>query len=53
MVGILYTVAVVLIALWAVGFLIANVGGALIHLLLALAVVVVLYNLLTGRRRAA
>lgn len=46
----LWTVIVVLIVLWALG-LIANVGGSLIHLLLVLAVIVLLFNLLSGRRR--
>ncbi len=50
MAGILYTIAVVLIVLWLVGFLFAHVGGSLIHILLVLAVIVVAYQLLTGRR---
>ena len=52
MVGILWTIAVILVVLWLVGFLLVHVGGPLIHLLLVIAVVVVLYNLLTGRRPA-
>jgi hypothetical protein len=45
----LWTIAVVLIVLWALGFGI-HVGGSLIHLLLVLALIAVVYNLITGRR---
>jgi len=48
----LYTVAVVLIVLWALGFFAFHVGGGLIHLLLVLALIAVVYNLMTGRRVA-
>jgi K+-transporting ATPase A subunit len=47
----LWTILVVLFALWLVGLL-AHVGGGLIHLLLVAAVVVFIVNLLTGRRPA-
>ncbi|MCC6481580.1 MAG: lmo0937 family membrane protein [Sphingobium sp.] len=46
----LYTVAVILLILWALGFLVVHVGGGLIHLLLVLAVIAVIYQLVTGRR---
>lgn len=46
----LWTIAVVLLALWALGFVAFHVGGGLIHLLLVIAVVVVVYQLVTGRR---
>ncbi len=45
----LYTIAVILIVLWLLGF-IAHVGGGLIHLLLVVAVIVIIYRLVTGRR---
>lgn len=45
----LWTIVVVLVGLWLLG-LIGNIGGALIHILLVLAVVVVAFNLLNGRR---
>ncbi len=45
----LYTIAVVLVVLWLLGLLI-HIGGGLIHLLLVIAVIVVIYNLITGRR---
>jgi hypothetical protein len=40
---------VVLLVLWLIGFL-AHVGGGLIHLLLVVALIVLVINLLTGRR---
>jgi len=46
----LWTIVGVLIVLWLLG-LVANVGGALIHLLLVLAVIVFVYNLVTRRTR--
>lgn len=49
MVEILWGVVVVLVILWLLGF-IAHVGGALIHLLLVIAIIVLLYNLFVGRR---
>jgi hypothetical protein len=46
---VLWTLLVILLVLWALG-LVANVGGSLIHLLLVIAAVVLIVNLLTGRR---
>ena len=46
----LYTIAVVLLVLWLLGFFAFHVAGGLIHLLLVLAVVALIYQLLTGRR---
>ncbi|MDO7841599.1 lmo0937 family membrane protein [Sphingomonas immobilis] len=45
----LYTIAVVLVVLWLLGFAV-HIGGGLIHLLLVIAVVVVVFQLITGRR---
>jgi hypothetical protein len=50
LVGILWAVVVVLVVLWLLGFLVAHIGGGLIHLLLVIAVIVLVYNLVTGRR---
>jgi hypothetical protein len=47
----LWTIAVILVILWALGFLAFHVGGGLIHLLLVLAVIVIIWNLVAGRRR--
>ena len=46
----LWTIAVVLFILWLLGFSL-SIGGGLIHLLLVLALVVIVVNLFTGRRR--
>lgn len=45
----LWTIAVILIILWALGAFIIPFGGSLIHLLLVIAVIVVIYRLITGR----
>lgn len=45
-----YTIAIVLLVLWALGFIGGFASGGLIHLLLVLAVVVVIFQLLSGRR---
>ena len=45
----LYTIAVILIILWLLGFSF-HVAGGLVHLLLVIAVVVIVIQLLTGRR---
>lgn len=49
----LYTIAVVLIVLWALGFFVVHVGGGLIHLLLVIALIAIVWNLFTGRRIVA
>jgi hypothetical protein len=46
---VLWTLLVILLVVWALG-LVANVGGSLIHLLLVIAAVVLIVNLLSGRR---
>jgi hypothetical protein len=46
----LYTIIVVLFVLWLLG-LIGHIGGGLIHLLLVAAVIVFIWNLVSGRRR--
>lgn len=45
----LWTVFVVLLLLWILGFSF-HIAGSLIHLLLVVAVVVLIINLITGRR---
>ena len=42
--------AILLLVLWALGFGVFHVAGSLIHLLLVLAVIVILYRVITGRR---
>lgn len=46
----LWTIFIILLVLWALGFLAFNVGGGLIHLLLVVAAVVLIYQLVTGRK---
>jgi uncharacterized protein DUF5670 len=45
----LWTILVILLVLWLIGLL-SHVGGGLIHLLLVVAVVILIINLVTGRR---
>jgi len=47
----LWTIFVVLLVMWLLGFSL-HVGGALIHLLLVVGLVVLVINLLSGRRSA-
>ena len=47
----LWTVFVVLIILWLLGFTM-HIGGGLIHLLLVVGLVILVINLLSGRRSA-
>ncbi len=47
----LYTIALILLVLWALGLVTGTTIGGLIHLLLAVAIVIVLLNLITSRRR--
>jgi hypothetical protein len=46
----LYTIVMILIALWLLGLATSNTLGGLIHLLLVIALVVFVVNLLRGRR---
>ncbi|MEQ1833705.1 MAG: lmo0937 family membrane protein [Candidatus Eisenbacteria bacterium] len=48
----LWTIAVVLVVLWALGLATAHVVGGFIHILLALAVIAVLIRVIQGRRIA-
>jgi len=47
----LWTIILILLILWLAGFGF-HVGGSLIHLLLVIALIVLIYNLTTGRRVA-
>jgi hypothetical protein len=47
----LWTLLVVLLILWILGFSF-HIAGGLIHLLLVVALVVLVFQLLTGRRAA-
>jgi hypothetical protein len=50
MLSILYAIAVILIILWLLGFVL-NIAGGLIHILLVIAIIIIVYNLVTGRTR--
>jgi hypothetical protein len=47
----LWTIFVVVLILWLLGFTL-HVAGGFIHLLLVLAVIILIFNLISGRRRA-
>jgi len=47
----LWTIFVIVLVLWLLGFSL-HVGGGLIHLLLVLAVIILIFNLVSGRRSA-
>jgi hypothetical protein len=46
----LWTIAVILIILWVLGLVSSYTMGGLIHVLLVIAVIVVLVNIIQGRR---
>ena len=46
----LWTIIVILVALWLLG-LVGHIGGGLIHALLVIAVIVFVFNLVSGRRK--
>ena len=46
----LWTIVVILVVLWLLGLVMSFTAGGLIHLLLVIAVVVVIVNLIRGRR---
>jgi hypothetical protein len=45
----LWTIFVILLVLWLLGFSL-HIGGGLIHILIVIAVVVLIFNLISGRR---
>jgi hypothetical protein len=47
----LWTIFVVLLVLWLLGFSL-HIAGGLIHIILVLAVIMLIYNLVVGRRSA-
>lgn len=46
----LYTIAVVLLILWLLGLVTSTTLGGFIHILLVIALVMVLVNVISGRR---
>ncbi|HEV2127085.1 MAG TPA: lmo0937 family membrane protein [Thermomicrobiales bacterium] len=49
MLGILWTILVIAVVVWLLGLLL-DIGGSLIHVLLIIAAVILIYNMITGRR---
>ncbi|MEO7049681.1 MAG: lmo0937 family membrane protein [Ferruginibacter sp.] len=49
--NILWTIAVICIIIWAISFLGGFFTGGIIHILLVIAVIAIIYNLVTGRNR--
>lgn len=46
----LWTIAVILLVLWALGMVSSYTAGGLVHLLLVVAIIVVVFQFLGGRR---
>ena len=46
----LYTIAVILLVLWLLGLVTSYTMGGFIHILLVVAIIMVLVNLITGRK---
>jgi len=46
----LWTIAVILVVLWLLGMITSFTMGGLIHILLVVAIIIVVVNLLTGRK---
>ncbi len=47
--NLLYTIAIILVIIWAVGFIGYSAGG-LIHILLVIAVIVILLRVIQGKK---
>lgn len=48
--GLLYTIAVILIIIWAISFFGGFYTGGIIHILLVIAIVAVLLRVISGRK---
>jgi uncharacterized membrane protein YtjA (UPF0391 family) len=49
-IAMIYTIALVLFLLWVLGLVTSFTAGGLLHILLVVAVVMIIYQLVTGRR---
>ena len=47
----LYTIAVILIVLWVLGFATSYTLGGVIHILLVIAVIIIIFQLVSGRSK--
>lgn len=48
--NLIWLIVVVLVVLWLLGFLVAPMGGNLIHILLVIALILVVWRLATGKK---
>lgn len=48
--NLLYTIAVILVIIWAISFFGGFVTGGIIHILLVIAVIVILLRVISGNR---
>jgi hypothetical protein len=46
----LYTIAIILLALWLLGLVTSFTAGGLLHVLLVIAVIMIVFQLISGRR---
>lgn len=49
MAGLIWAIIVILFVAWILGFAVFHVAGGLIHILIVIAIILLIYNLLTGR----
>jgi hypothetical protein len=49
----LWTIVVILVVLWLLGLITSYTMGGFIHILLVLAIIVILYNVISGRKGSA
>jgi hypothetical protein len=49
----LWTIVVILVVLWLLGLITSFTMGGFIHILLVLAIIVILYNVISGRKPSA
>ncbi|MDB5028969.1 MAG: hypothetical protein JWO66_2658 [Candidatus Eremiobacteraeota bacterium] len=47
--GLIWAIVVILFIAWLLGGFVVHVGGGLIHLLIVVALILLVYNLMTGR----
>ena len=48
----LYTIAVILVVLWLLGMITSTTVGGFVHVFLVVAIIVVLFNVIGGRKAA-
>ena len=49
----LWTIVVILVILWLLGLITSYTMGGFVHILLVLAIIVILYNVISGRKGSA